>query len=112
MEMVGNAASFKGGWSLYPKISTDETGFQYQNVLAGEVWLCSGQSNMEFMLKQASTARADIPRAVDQQLRLYDMKARWRTNAVEWEANVLDSLNHLQYYKDTEWKKLYSGDSF
>ena len=94
----------KAGGPYTLKISTDETGFQYQNVLAGEVWLCSGQSNMEFMLKQASTARADIPRAVDQQLRLYDMKARWRTNAVEWEANVLDSLNHLQYYKDTEWK--------
>lgn len=77
---------------------------EVKDILMGETWLCSGQSNMEFMLKQASTARADIPRAVDQQLRLYDMKARWRTNAVEWEANVLDSLNHLQYYKDTEWK--------
>ncbi len=30
------------------------------------------------------------------------MKARWRTDAVEWNASVLDSLNHLQYYKDTE----------
>ena len=94
----------KAGGPYTLKISTDETDLQYQNVLAGEVWLCSGQSNMEFMLKQASTARDDIPRAADQQLRLYDMKARWRTNAVEWEASVLDSLNHLQYYKDTEWK--------
>ena len=33
----------------------------------------------------------------------YDMKARWRTDAVEWDASVLDSLNHLQYYKDTRW---------
>lgn len=31
------------------------------------------------------------------------MKARWRTDAVEWDASVLDSLNHLQYYKDTQW---------
>ena len=87
------------------KISTNQKVLQYHNVLAGEVWLCSGQSNMEFMLKQASTARLDIPRAADQELRLYDMKARWRTNAVEWETTVLDSLNHLQYYKDTEWKE-------
>ena len=34
---------------------------------------------------------------------IFDMKARWRTDAVEWNASVLDSLNHLQYYKDTEW---------
>lgn len=95
----------KAGEPYTLKISTNQKVLQYHNVLAGEVWLCSGQSNMEFMLKQAATARLDIPRAADQELRLYDMKARWRTNAVEWETTVLDSLNHLQYYKDTEWKE-------
>ena len=95
----------KAGEPYTLKISTNQKVLQYHNVLAGEVWLCSGQSNMEFMLKQASTARLDIPRAAYQELRLYDMKARWRTNAVEWETTVLDSLNHLQYYKDTEWKE-------
>ena len=95
----------KAGEPYTLKISTNQKVLQYHNVLAGEVWLCSGQSNMEFMLKQASTARLDIPRAAEQELRLYDMKARWRTNAVEWETTVLDSLNHLQYYKDTEWKE-------
>lgn len=95
----------KAGEPYTLKISTNQKVLQYHNVLAGEVWLCSGQSNMEFMLKQTSTARLDIPRAADQELRLYDMKARWRTNAVEWETTVLDSLNHLQYYKDTEWRE-------
>ena len=95
----------KAGEPYTLKISTNQKVLQYHNVLAGEGWLCAGQSNMEFMLKQASTARLDIPRAADQELRLYDMKARWRTNAVEWETTVLDSLNHLQYYKDTEWKE-------
>ena len=95
----------KAGEPYTLKISTNQKVLQYHNVLAGEVWLCSGQSNMEFMLKQAATARLDIPRAADQELRLYDMKARWRTNAVEWDTTVLDSLNHLQYYKDTEWKE-------
>ena len=81
----------KAGEPYTLKISTNQKVLQYHNVLAGEVWLCSGQSN--------------IPRAADHELRLYDMKARWRTNAVEWETTVLDSLNHLQYYKDTEWKE-------
>lgn len=76
---------------------------QYNNVLAGEVWLCSGQSNMEFMLNQSATGREDIPLANNPNIRLYDMKARWRTNPVEWDASVLDSLNHLQYFRDTEW---------
>lgn len=75
----------------------------YKNVLAGEVWLCSGQSNMEFMLRNAVTAKADVPLSQNNEIRLFDKKARWATNAVEWDASVLDSLNQLQYYKDTQW---------
>lgn len=93
----------KAGGPYTLTISTPNRTLKYANVLAGEVWLCSGQSNMEFMLQQANSGKKDIPLASDDQLRLYDMKARWRTNAVQWDASVLDSLNHLQYYKDTQW---------
>lgn len=74
-----------------------------KNVLVGEVWLCSGQSNMEFLLRNATTAKEDIPQAENQNIRLFDKKARWATNAVEWNTSVLDSLNQLQYYKETQW---------
>lgn len=84
-------------------VSAGKTWLHFSNVLVGEVWLCSGQSNMEFMLKEASTARMDIPQSGNNNIRLLDMKARWRTNPVEWEVSVLDSLNHLQYYKDSQW---------
>lgn len=84
-------------------VATKKQKLSYNNVLVGEVWLCSGQSNMEFFLSWASTGQRDIPQAVNDQIRLFDMKARWRTNAVEWDASVLDSLNHLQYYKETQW---------
>ncbi len=93
----------KAGGPYILSISTPQKTLEYKNVLAGEVWLCSGQSNMEFMLKQTSTARVDIPVATNSNIRLFDMKARWRTNSVEWDASVLDSLNHLQYYQDTKW---------
>ena len=85
------------------EISAGKQSLQYRNVLVGEVWLCSGQSNMEFLLSWAATAKTDIPNAANDQIRLYDMKARWTTNAVEWDASVLDSLNHLQYYKTAKW---------
>lgn len=85
-------------------VTDGKTTLSYKDVLAGEVWLCSGQSNMEFMLKAATTASKDIPTANDDQLRLFDMKGRWLTNAVEWPASVLDSLNHLQYYKGARWE--------
>lgn len=90
-------------------ISTGKQTLSYKNVLIGEVWLCSGQSNMEFMLKQAATAQTDVSEANDDKLRLFDMKVRWRTDAVAWDASVLDSLNHLQYYKPTVWTSCTSG---
>ena len=81
----------------------------YTNVLIGEVWLCSGQSNMEFMVKQCATAKNALLQADNNSIRLFDKKARWRTNAVEWDSSVLDSLNHLQYYADTQWSVASSG---
>ena len=93
----------KAGGPYTLTISADKQKLIYNNVLAGEVWLCSGQSNMEFYLSWSATGKRDIPQSSNDQIRLYDMKARWRTNAVEWEASVLDSLNHLQYFTDASW---------
>lgn len=92
-----------GPYTLY--IGTDKRELSYKNVMVGEVWLCSGQSNMEFMLKQAATAKRDIPRADDGSLRLFDMKALWRTNAERWSRSALDSVNSLHYFAPTVWKE-------
>lgn len=41
------------------------------NILVGEVWLCSGQSNMEFPLSRAANAEEAIASSADSQLRLF-----------------------------------------
>jgi sialate O-acetylesterase len=46
----------------------------FQDVLVGEVWLCSGQSNMEFRVRQAHNAATVLPAATDPQLRLFFVK--------------------------------------
>lgn len=76
----------------------------FSHVAVGEVWLCSGQSNMAFMLCQAESGKQDIAAADDPQLRLFDMKGRWETYDVAWPASCLDSLNHLQYFHDATWQ--------
>ena len=76
----------------------------FSHVAVGEVWLCSGQSNMAFMLCQAENGKEDIAAADDPQLRLFDMKGRWETYDVAWPASCLDSLNHLQYFHETTWQ--------
>lgn len=42
-----------------------------QDVLVGDVWICSGQSNMEFSLHRAHDAAEATPKANDPQLRLF-----------------------------------------
>ncbi|WP_455672413.1 GDSL-type esterase/lipase family protein [Phocaeicola sp.] len=93
----------KAGGPYTLSVAAGKQKLTYNNVLAGEVWLCSGQSNMEFYLNWSATAKRDVSQAANTNIRLFDMKARWRTDAVEWDVSVLDSLNHLQYYRDTEW---------
>jgi sialate O-acetylesterase len=43
----------------------------FQDVLAGDVWICSGQSNMEFGLSMAHNAQDEIPKANIPLLRLF-----------------------------------------
>jgi len=42
-----------------------------KNVLVGEVWVCSGQSNMEFSVRQAVDSNAEIASANYPQIRLF-----------------------------------------
>jgi sialate O-acetylesterase len=94
----------KAGGPYTLSINTPKRSYSFQQILVGEVWLCSGQSNMEFMLRQSAAAKKAIAVAANDNIRLFDMKARWRTDNVEWNNVVLDSLNHLQYYRSTKWE--------
>ncbi|MGL5317174.1 MAG: GDSL-type esterase/lipase family protein [Bacteroidales bacterium] len=76
----------------------------FQNVLLGEVWLCSGQSNMRWQVNQAAERKALSQHAAQKPaIRIFDMKPRWETNTVQWDTTVLKDLNDLQYFKTEGW---------
>jgi len=52
-------------------ISTPEQTVTLANVLVGEVWVCSGQSNMEWPLRSSFEADVDIASATNQIIRLF-----------------------------------------
>lgn len=91
-------------------VSKDRS-YVYENVAAGEVWLCSGQSNMQFRLNEACTAAEDIPLAENALLRLYDMKPCSGVLEAEWSEETLDRVNHNLYFAPARWKACHSGNA-
>ena len=78
--------------------------FTYSNIAIGEVWLCSGQSNMAFMVKETSHIEQSLDNVVGKDIRLYDMKPRVLTNNIEWDSMELVKLNNHDYYLPTTWQ--------
>ena len=82
----------KAGRPLTLTVSGDNT-IMLTNILIGEVWLCSGQSNMGFQLYRSENADEAIRTANDPELRLFtvphhaedqpmtDVSGSWRASA-------------------------------
>ena len=77
---------------------------KFKNVVIGEVWLCSGQSNMVFMVKESSHKTQSLANIKDKDIRLYDMKPRVFTDNIEWDSTSLAALNRHDYYVPTAWQ--------
>lgn len=92
---------------LVLECATPKRRLVFKDVLAGDVWLCSGQSNMAFRLNESVASEQEAQRAWaagNPAVRLFDMKPRRETFATSWDAGILDSIDHLQYYHDTAWQ--------
>lgn len=76
----------------------------YDNIVVGEVWLCSGQSNMAFMVKESSHIEKSLANVQGKDIRLYNMRPRVITDNVEWDSIDLIKLNRHDYYLPTEWQ--------
>lgn len=63
----------KTGGSYTLTISGTQT-ISFTNILVGDVWLCGGQSNMEFPLSRAQNGEAEIKAANQPSIRLFTVK--------------------------------------
>ncbi len=70
----------------------------FTDVMIGEVWLCGGQSNMEFLLKDGKGGAAEAATAADDNLRFY---------TVSEEAEIDEAM--LERERATAWKRLAPG---
>ena len=86
---------------------------ELKNVLVGEVWICSGQSNMEFPLNHSFESENDIARSANPHLRLLtvpklkanepvdDVKAGWQ----ECNPDTVKNFSAVAYYFGRDLQK-------
>jgi sialate O-acetylesterase len=67
------------------------------DILVGELWICAGQSNMEFPLKDAANASSDILKAGNANIRLFNLKGIVRPDDSKWDSLSLDKINRLEF---------------
>lgn len=83
----------------------------FTDILAGEVWVASGQSNMEFGLSAAEGGDAAVRASADPLLRFYDMRPVARTDNVEWSPEVLQATDTLGYFLPARWECVNPGNA-
>jgi sialate O-acetylesterase len=93
--------AMKAGGPYELKVECEEQSIMIKDILIGEVWLCSGQSNMAFTLKQSKMGESEIPKATNNNIRLFNMKATAWPSAKEWDEEVLEQVNQLQFFSGT-----------
>lgn len=109
-------ADNRGRWSVTLPPMKEATGLsmtvsdgrrklEFSDIAVGEVWLASGQSNMEFNMAHTKTFAADSALMNDPMLRLFDMLPRAITNSAQWPDTVLARIDSLDYYLPTRWVK-------
>ena len=87
-------------------VRTKNRTIEYNNVWMGDVWVCSGQSNMEWRLKNCTTAQEDCEAAANQPLlHLYNMRGITDTYDNEWSVEVCEKVNRLEYFHPAKWER-------
>ncbi|HZW69419.1 MAG TPA: sialate O-acetylesterase, partial [Hanamia sp.] len=85
-------------------VQSKDKKIEFTNILMGDVWLCSGQSNMLFRLNQSFEGKKAIENSANKNIRLFQLNAIQETDDIAWDSSVLDKTNKLQYFTGN-WKE-------
>lgn len=86
-------------------ITTSKEIISLSDVLFGDVYLSSGQSNMAFHLRAALSADTIIHQADSfEKIRIFKNKNLVETYNTAWDSHTLDKVNELEYFTG-QWQK-------
>ena len=85
-------------------ISADTT-ITISDILMGEVWLCSGQSNMAFLLKREKHYEMEIPKAELPEIRLFNFNTVAWPGGGQFTMEEMKKTNRGEYFNLGPWQK-------
>ncbi|MES2520828.1 MAG: family 20 glycosylhydrolase, partial [Bacteroidota bacterium] len=69
------------------------------DILIGDVWLCAGQSNMAFMLKNEQFSHQTFPKAFNKNLRLLNFQSGLSVFNIPYKVEQMNQLQYENFYK-------------
>lgn len=114
-EKAQSTVGMNGKWSVeLPPISSDERYFlevksgnekiHLDNILLGDVWLCSGQSNMDFELQNEQYFTTIKENLYDDKIRLLNMRSDIHTRPKAYTEEQMVQVNRMKFFRKTNWK--------
>lgn len=73
----------------------------YDNVAVGEVWVCSGQSNMYFRVWESIDSDGH---PADPDLRLFNMEIPFHLSMVKWSDEHVEMARNMDFYRPAQWQ--------
>jgi sialate O-acetylesterase len=114
IETVSGVSDSKGHWqlTLSPrsaggpyriKISTHRDTVNLEEVLFGEVWLCSGQSNMEWLLKNSKYGQEVLDNIKSSNLRLFHLKKIHNMYNAPFTKEQFAAVDQFKFFEKGHW---------
>lgn len=91
------------------EIQSGAESIQLKDILIGDVWLCAGQSNMRWMVKQSDKAKEEIAQANHPNLRLIHFQDRLYPTGKKYSLAHLRGTTEETYYRTEGWQRCSPG---
>lgn len=78
------------GKPLQLRIVSGQQKIEFKDILVGEVWICSGQSNMEWRVRQSANAQQEIAAADHATIRFFDVPTHVKQKEPQQDAQQAD----------------------
>lgn len=96
--------SMKAGGPFELVISGDASNIRLQDILIGEVWLCAGQSNMEWPLERTASGAEAVEGSDHPEIRLYKLQRQHPLGPAPFSPEAYRMISERKFLQPGRWQ--------